>query len=186
MRRAEWLLLTLFVGACLEPGDFSNAGAIYEAVNARDGGRAPNDGGSGSGGSGASGGSGGMGGSGGSGGMGGSGGAADASTGNDCGDVLEDLIKPTCGQSVCHSTATAGPLDVEAPSFASRLLGAEASTTCEGEVYIDPDDASNSLIYTKLDDNPPCGLQMPLSPPLLTAAQKACMLEYLEGIVAAQ
>jgi len=31
MKRASWLLLAVFVGACLEPGELSNADAIYGA-----------------------------------------------------------------------------------------------------------------------------------------------------------
>jgi hypothetical protein len=171
-------LIALCLGGCLEPSGLSKPEEIYEAFALRDGGNS--SGGS----AGTS--SGGMGGSssGGSGGMGGSGGTMDSGALGPCGDVLEDLLKPRCATSGCHNAATGGPLNFEASDLAAELVNAEASALCEDEVYIDSADAEQSLIYTKLASSPPCGSRMPLIGEALGDDEKACVLEFVEGLLA--
>jgi hypothetical protein len=186
MKRAGLVVVMMSLAGCLEPGDFSNPTEIYEAIAAQDSG-APD----GSAISGGSGGSGGMGGSGGSasGGMGGSGsggmGGGDASSGA-CGDVLEDLLKPSCATTFCHSTSARGPLDLEAEGAGMRLIGKAASGQCSDHEYINAESPEESFIYTKLNDPAPCGEQMPFSGDKFTAEQKACVLEYIEQVIADQ
>jgi hypothetical protein len=188
MKRAGWVLVMMSIAGCLEPGDLSNPDAIYDAIAAQDSG--VSDGGSG--GSGGMGGGGGMGGSGGmGGGMGGSGGGmsgtggGDASTG-ECGDVLEDVLRPSCAMTFCHSTTAMGSLDLEADEVAMRLIDQPGSGDCEEHSFINAENPEDSLIYTKLNDPPPCGSQMPFSGDKFTAAQKACVLEYIEQVIADQ
>lgn len=186
MKRAGLVIAMLSLAGCLEPGELSNADQIYDAIGARDSGIP--EGGSGGGGSGGTGGSsGGMGGGGGMSGSGGTGGTGGGMNG-ECGDVIEDLIKPTCAGTFCHSTAAQGPLDLEADDLGSRLIGTESSSSCEGHVYIDAENPEQSLIYTKLSDPPPedCGAQMPLVGDKLTDDQKACVLELIEQLIAEQ
>jgi hypothetical protein len=106
--------------------------------------------------------------------------------GDDCGDVLEDLLKPTCATMFCHSTAAMGPLDLESDDFGARAIGKPGSSGCEDYVHIDADNPEDSLIYSKLSDPPPCGGRMPFLGEEFTDAEKACVLEYIEQVVADQ
>jgi hypothetical protein len=186
MKRAGWLLVAMSLGGCLEPGDLSNEGAILDAIAAQE----PDLDASITGGTGGSSGTGGMSGSGGmgggSGGMGGMGGGGSGGMGGggECGDVLEDLLRPSCAMTFCHSTTAMGPLDLETDDVAMRLIGKAGSGDCEDYSYINADNPEESLIYTKLDADPPCGQQMPFSGDKFTDAQKACVLEYIEQVIA--
>jgi hypothetical protein len=143
----------------------------------------------GTGGGGGSGGRGGAsgGGAGATGGAGASGGAgAGGQPASDCGDVVADFLIPTCASEFCHGEMGTSPLKLLASNTADGLIDAEASMTCEGEVYIDPDAPEQSLLYLKLGADPPCGLRMPLGGMQVDDEQRACVLEWITGAVAGQ
>jgi hypothetical protein len=169
----------LLLAGCLEPGELKNADAIYAAIGEGDpdGGAGTSGGTGGAGGT--TGGRGGMGGTGGGGGMGGAGGMGG---GGACGDVLEDLLKPRCADTICHATAAQNPLDLEASGLPQRLIGQEASMLCADHQYINMDAPEESLILTKLETPAPCGAPMPLTGNPLTTAEKACILTYIEEL----
>jgi hypothetical protein len=167
----------LLLAGCLEPSELENADALYAAI-----GENTPDGGAGTGGMGGSGGSGGSS----SGGMGGSGGSSSGGmggmNGGGCGDVVADLLQPRCADTICHATAAMNPLDLEASGLPDRLVGLEASSLCDGHVYINVDAPEESLILTKLETPAPCGAPMPLTGNPLTDDEKACILELIENL----
>jgi hypothetical protein len=98
-----------------------------------------------------------------------------------CGDVANDVLRVTCVGSGCHQAqGAAGGLDFQSPGLTDRLIDAPASATCSGEVWIDSTEPAQSLIYTKLFDDKPCGLRMPLGGEL-SAEQSACVLAWIEA-----
>ena len=171
-------LLLLLLGACLEPSKIESSEALIAAAEMRDGDAgAPPATSAGSGGSATAGGSGGGGSSGASGGSGGGDGGM-ATSGGDCGDVVARIITQQCATPSCHGAMGASPLKLMPSELPDALVGTEASTTCAGELYIDPDAPEKSLIYTKLTADPPCGIRMPLAGTPLSAADQACVLQW--------
>jgi len=102
----------------------------------------------------------------------GAGGGADA-----CSlDVEADIFQEKCNTSTCHNASDeAANLDLESPGIASRVVGVDGE--CTG-VLADPDNPEESLLYTKLDSSPGCGLQMPLGGEL-SDEEKSCILEWI-------
>lgn len=184
--RCVWLACvgaTLALAGCFEPSGLSSSSEIYEAFAARDAGNT----------AGTSAGTGGTGGTSGTGGsdaavspMGGTGGAIEGGAQDPCGDVLEDLIKPRCASMFCHATAAGNALDFEATGLPGRLVDVQGSTLCDQYVYIDTASPEDSLIYSKLSSPAPCGTPMPLTGNPLTAEEKACVLEYVQEVIAEQ
>jgi len=160
---------SLAATGCIEPSGIDNADELFAAVSARDGGAT---GGSPDGGGVASDGDSGKG--------TGDGGAAS----NGCGDMAEQYVTKTCGTEFCHGKSAVSALSLIASDVPAGLVGKAASATCSGEFYIDPDAPMKSLIYTKLGANPPCGSRMPLGGTPATAAQQACILEWLTDAAA--
>jgi hypothetical protein len=190
----------LIAAASLRGGSDSpaaGAGGGAGTVGAGAGAGGAGAGGGGSGGSRAAGtGGGGMSGNGGMGGRSGaSGGGAGGASGaagaagepaSDCGDVVADFLTPTCASEFCHGEMGTSPLKLLATNTADSLIDAEASMTCEGEVYIDPAAPEQSLLYLKLGADPPCGLRMPLGGMQVDDEQRACVLEWITDAVAGQ
>jgi hypothetical protein len=150
------------VAGCIEPGSIADPDAILARIGSGDGGPFDADGGAfpvpG----------------------------IDAGGSSDgCGDVLASYVTPTCATPVCHGTGAPNVLDLGSPMHAERLVGTEASSLCPGELLIDPATPEESLLYTKLDRNPPCGSPMPYLQAEPSEAQKACMLSWLRELIAA-
>jgi hypothetical protein len=97
--------------------------------------------------------------------------------------VVTKLME-SCTASVCHGTESSNSLKLEGGDLPARLIGEKATSTCMELPYIDPASPEKSLILTKMTSKPPCGSPMPLGAPMLpTAAERACVLEWInEGI----
>jgi hypothetical protein len=74
----------------------------------------------------------------------------------------------------------AGALDLSAADLEAELVGAPAGT-CEGWIRVIPQDPENSLLWTKLADQAPCGQVMPPSGPL-PPGQVECVRNWIEGL----
>jgi hypothetical protein len=91
--------------------------------------------------------------------------------------VYDGVLK-SCGQS-CHAPGGLDPLDLSKQSIAySSLVGKDGAGLCAGKgKLVDPGSCKTSLLYQKLQPNPPCGSQMPLgmSPISQSALDALCM-----------
>lgn len=95
-----------------------------------------------------------------------------------CGDVPARIFVPSCGGNGCHGAmASQNGLDLVSSGVATRLVGVTAKG-CSATLA-DPKNPELSLIYTKLLPNPPCGSQMPLARPLLSAEDVACVRAWI-------
>ncbi|MEO6600741.1 MAG: hypothetical protein ABIQ16_12760, partial [Polyangiaceae bacterium] len=81
-----------------------------------------------------------------------------------CGDIIDRVFAPSCGDTGCHgAVAPQQGLDLVSPNVASRLVGI-AGQACVS-VLADPSDPEGSLLFKKLLPAPGCGAQMPLARP---------------------
>ncbi len=95
-----------------------------------------------------------------------------------CGDVVTRIFIPSCGGNGCHSaTAPQQGLDLASPDVARRVVGVSGKMCLV--TLADPSQPEGSLLYQKLATKPPCGAQMPLARPPLSAADAACVLEWI-------
>jgi hypothetical protein len=95
-----------------------------------------------------------------------------------CGDVTTRIFVPTCGGTGCHSAkAPQQGLDLESAGVAARVVGISGKM-CP-VILADPANPAGSLMYQKLAVKPPCGAQMPLARPALSAADSACVLAWI-------
>lgn len=96
-------------------------------------------------------------------------------------DVEADIIAVSCSGVICHSPPNpAEGLDLVSAGAPERMRGAE-SAACAPRLLFDPASPAQSYLLEKLDDAPGCGERMPPAPSSpLSAAQKACLLEWLE------
>ncbi|MET0792576.1 MAG: hypothetical protein ABW061_13730 [Polyangiaceae bacterium] len=95
-----------------------------------------------------------------------------------CGDIIDRVFAPSCGDSGCHgAVAPQQGLDLVSPGLAERVVGV-AGTACVSTLA-DPTNPESSLIYTKLLPTPGCGAQMPLARPALSAEDTACVLAWI-------
>jgi hypothetical protein len=95
-----------------------------------------------------------------------------------CGDVVARIFVPSCGGTGCHgATAPQEGLDLVSSGVAARVVGV-AGKGCSGTLA-DPSNPANSLLYTKLSTQPPCGAQMPLAQPPLSDDDATCVLDWI-------
>jgi hypothetical protein len=106
-------------------------------------------------------------------------GSAGSTTSPDaCGDVPTRVFLPSCAGNGCHSAAAPQQgLDLASPDVASRVVGVSGKMCLV--VLADPTNPEGSLLYQKLAVKPPCGAQMPLARPALSAADAACVLKWI-------
>lgn len=99
-----------------------------------------------------------------------------------CPDV-PTLFAATCTASSCHSASNkAQGLDLQSPDLPARLVGVPAT---EGPgLLVDPSTPSQSVLWTKLQPDPPFGARMPLSAAPLDSATTACVLVWIETLEA--
>ena len=103
----------------------------------------------------------------------------------DCDYVVDQILSNTesCAFSGCHGAASnSRNLDLETDDIIGRLSGVAASASCPDEVIVDPVDPAQSLLYTKLTANPPCGGRMPVGG-ALGDADIACVLTWIQANV---
>lgn len=92
-------------------------------------------------------------------------------------DIHAELVVPQCASSFCHdSDRPSVGLDLLSDGFAARLVDvASTSDTCAGEVFIDSNDPSQSLLLEIVTPNPPCSQTMPFGAALgLSPEDTAC------------
>lgn len=95
-------------------------------------------------------------------------------------ECLTSLFAASCSSAGCHA-ADAEPLDLVSSGVEDRLVNKPSSSTaCKNYVYVTTD-GSPSLLLQKLQAKPPCGLRMPLGPPL-SADQLACVSGWVEAV----
>jgi hypothetical protein len=95
-------------------------------------------------------------------------------------DIERDVLTTDCGGATCHGAADpAAGVDLETAGVASRLSGAPSS--CEDMLLIAPGDPDASLLYRKLEPDPPCGSQMPLGGELDEVAL-GCVRAWIAGL----
>jgi hypothetical protein len=118
-------------------------------------------------------------------------------TGNGC-SAPAIFSKHGC-TSFCHTPATApsvGGLDMVAPGWERNLVGSGPPDTAPGTNlckskglnYLNKTQPATGLLLDKLRPNPPCGMQMPVSPDafgLLSASELACVQTWANNVVAA-
>jgi hypothetical protein len=102
--------------------------------------------------------------------------ADDAGGGATFTEVYSEIINGAPDCNGCHEPPSpTGDLDMSSQATAyANLVGkpATAAPKCASatQLLVDPGNASDSLLYLKVT-NPPCGSQMPLNGPVLTAPQ---------------
>jgi hypothetical protein len=116
----------------------------------------------------------------------------DSSTKADA-DVVADTTPPACMTSLftascglgasCHAPdATQSQVDLVSPGVAERLLDVESKTAvCEGRVLVTTDGTASLLLQKLMGGMPPCGVAMPLGPPL-TAEQLTCVSGWVNKV----
>ncbi len=95
-----------------------------------------------------------------------------------CGDIIDRVFAPSCGDTGCHgAVAPQQGLDLVSPGLTDRVLGV-AGKACVS-ILADPTNPKGSLIYQKLLPSPDCGAQMPLARPPLSSEDTACVLAWI-------
>ncbi|HUS65910.1 MAG TPA: hypothetical protein VMZ28_15265 [Kofleriaceae bacterium] len=96
-------------------------------------------------------------------------------------DVELDVLAPSCGGSACHGAdGPAAGLDLATPGVAARLSGTASS--CGEMLLVAPGDPDASLLYVKLEPEPPCGSQMPLGGEPLDEVALGCVRDWIAGL----
>lgn len=109
---------------------------------------------------------------------GGPGAQAGAANDDSCGDIVDRVFAPSCGDTGCHgAVAPQQGLDLVSPGLAQRVVGV-SGTGCVSTLA-DPTNPEGSLLYKKLLPSPGCGAQMPLARPPISAADSACVLAWI-------
>jgi hypothetical protein len=95
-----------------------------------------------------------------------------------CGDVPTRIFVATCSGTGCHSAkAPQQDLDLASPDVASRVVGVTGKMCLQ--LLADPANPEDSLLYSKLLPSRACGAQMPLARPPLSAADIACVRDWI-------
>jgi hypothetical protein len=119
----------------------------------------------------------------------GQGGTGQGGTGAEPGGCPEDITELTnrpameggCAGPGCHIPGGTPP-DLVSPGIEARLLDVMASAACSGRPYVG---ATDSVIEEKLTAADPCGEPMPLfAAARLNAEDKACIIQWLDGVAA--
>jgi hypothetical protein len=91
------------------------------------------------------------------------------------------LFKNKCASVACHG-AGAPQVDLTSAGMESRVVGKNAADSgkCAGRVLVSRS-GGPSLLLEKIDDQPPCGDQMPLGGSLPDADRK-CVTDWVSSI----
>ena len=94
----------------------------------------------------------------------------------------------------CHNPQTApafGSLDMFTPGWERKLVGAPppagapGTNACNKNLnYLNRTQPATGLFLDKLKASPPCGAQMPLAAPPLSASQLECIQKWANNVVA--
>lgn len=111
-------------------------------------------------------------------------------------DFLDAAVCPTsmqdqffvrrCGMEGCHVPfEPTGGLDFVSPDLSTRLVGIESST-CAGELLINPQNPDESFLLNRLSPNPECAgepvLRMPGDGRHLSEAEMACVRAWVTSL----
>lgn len=100
-----------------------------------------------------------------------------------CPDVGQTVVQQVCAAGQCHSAAVKqGGLDSASPDVASRLVGVSAMGG--PGLLVDPTNPQDSVLYQKLTASPPYGARMPFGETPLDPTTIACMLGWIDGLIA--
>lgn len=95
-------------------------------------------------------------------------------------EAIGPYLETKCGSAGCHGAMTpASNLDLVSPGVDERI--ADKVSMCGG-LLANTSDPPASVIYTKLQEQPPCGAPMPFLQERLPDEEIACILTWLEGI----
>ena len=98
-----------------------------------------------------------------------------------CGDVPQVILVQRCASPGCHtSREKTSDLDFQSPGVADRLVG-QPGSTCK-TVLVDPAAPRQSLLYLKVSGQPTCGSRMPLGDRELSAAELACLEQWMKSL----
>ncbi|HXI56742.1 MAG TPA: DUF1592 domain-containing protein [Polyangia bacterium] len=111
-----------------------------------------------------------------------------------CAQAAAIFSKHGC-TTLCHATKNAlsyGGFDMETAGWAQRMTSAGPSSNaplgnqCKntGVNYLDRRQPATGLFLEKLSPNPPCGSQMPLDLPKLSADELACIQKWANNLAA--
>jgi hypothetical protein len=105
-------------------------------------------------------------------------------------DVQQDILIPRCAIDGCHAPASAqAGLDLLTGDIGARLVQVE-STTCLGQMRIDPQNIEASHLWVRLSPDPHCGDEplerMPLLGEHLTEQEMQCVREWMIDLVEAE
>ena len=104
------------------------------------------------------------------------------------------VMAQSCALAGCHASspgsAPEASLDLSASALGDghELVNAAAQGPyCAGSstpppVIIDPIHPTSSLLYVKLQPQPPCGSQMPYSRPPLSDGDQECILDWIKKV----
>jgi hypothetical protein len=105
---------------------------------------------------------------------GGSGGGGGTSDGG-C-DVENAIFIAKCGNSpACHQGAAAAADGLNLVDAGVKMRLYTGTSQCQGLPY------ATYMVTKVISPNPPCGSQMPLGGPFLSAAEISCLQVYLDG-----
>ncbi len=101
-----------------------------------------------------------------------------------CADTETTIFQPRCATAGCHSgAAPEADLDFGTAGVGKRMLD-KTSATCGGKKLIDSATPSASLLLEKIAPSPSCGVQMPLTGNYLSDAERSCVAQWVQGVIA--
>lgn len=95
-----------------------------------------------------------------------------------------DVFVTDCSGGVCHHSGCdpARGLDLRSPDVADRLI--DVASSCNGRLYVDPNDIDHSFLLEKLQsDTPECGSRMPLVGTTLPAETIQCVRDWIVTVL---
>jgi hypothetical protein len=102
-----------------------------------------------------------------------------------CDDRIHELFTKTCSTAGCHTgEQPAQGLDLASPGVEERLVGVTPTGAgCSG-VLVDTANPTQSLLYLKLTDLPPCGVPMPFGGKRLGPRDLECVRSWIASLAA--
>ncbi len=89
------------------------------------------------------------------------------------------ILAARCGTSSCHGEGAGLSRFAADEETAASLVGEPSPTCSAGGDLINPDDPPSSLIIRKMDEDPPCGEQMPLTGDPIAPADIECVEDWI-------
>ncbi len=105
-----------------------------------------------------------------------------------CEDVPGTIfgVEGKCGGAICHGTPAAAGAFVDLASdpatVTTRLVDMPGTGACASEFIINSSDPMASLLITKLNDPPTCGLAMPYAGGAITPEERECIIAWTVAV----